>query len=215
MLEYARQILPDSNVILIPVMSWDTAARMLTTLLKSAGRQLTKPQKEAVLGAYKLCSQPLFMKLAFETSRLWTSFLNIDKCTLGLSIKSAIELLLQRMEKAHGIVLVSRSLALMTISREGLSDSEMEDVLSLDDEVLQNVYIYHLPPNPLFIRLPQLLWQRLRYDLVQYMVQRRVHNSDVNTWQHRQFRDAVLKRYVTSGKQNLHRALAEYFSGTW
>ena len=39
----------------------------------------------------------------------------------------------------------------LTASKYGLDDGEIEDVLSLDDDVLQDTYLYHLPPNDTMI----------------------------------------------------------------
>lgn len=50
----------------------------------------------------------------------------------------------------------------LTASRHGLTDKELEDVLSLDDQVLQDTYEYHLPPSQHVVRLPSLLWTRIR-----------------------------------------------------
>ena len=52
----------------------------------------------------------------------------------------------------------------------------MEDVLSCDDAVLQDTYLFHLPPNPDMIRLPPLLWSRIRFDLKEYLTTRQVIN---------------------------------------
>ena len=93
--------------------------------------------------------------------------------------------------------------------------SEMEDILSLDDEVLQSVYLYHLPPNENHIRLPQLLWQRIRNDLEEYLQVRRSGILEVDSWYHRQFRETAARRYTTNYKKKLHCGLAGYFSGKW
>lgn len=37
--------------------------------------------------------------------------------------------------------------------------------MSLDDDVISEVYRYFLPPSPSLIRLPPLLWAGLRQDL--------------------------------------------------
>lgn len=37
--------------------------------------------------------------------------------------------------------------------------------MSLDDDVINEVYKCFLPPSPALIRLPPLLWARLRQDL--------------------------------------------------
>lgn len=51
-------------------------------------------------------------------------------------------------------------------ARNGLSESELEDILSCDDDVLNDVYQYWKPP---LRRLPPLLMARLRTDLQQYL----------------------------------------------
>ena len=49
----------------------------------------------------------------------------------------AIDLLFQKVEERHGYLLVAHCLAYITAAKHGLSESEMEDVVSLDDEVIQ------------------------------------------------------------------------------
>jgi hypothetical protein len=51
-------------------------------------------------------------------------------------------------------------------ARNGLSESELEDILSCDDDVLNDVYQYWNPP---LRRLPPLMMARLRTDLQQYL----------------------------------------------
>lgn len=47
----------------------------------------------------------------------------------------------------------------------GLTETELEDILACDDDVLNDVYVYWTPP---IRRLPPLLLVRLRHDLQQY-----------------------------------------------
>ena len=104
----------------------------------------------------------------------------------------------------------------MTTSKTGLSDAEMEDILSLDDEVLQDTYLYHLPANPELIRLPPLLWRRLKYDLTEYLVERESDDKNVVAWYHRQFRETACKRYTYKTiKADYHIIISEYFQGKW
>lgn len=56
--------------------------------------------------------------------------------------------------------------------REGLLEAELRDVMSLDNEVIGEVYRYSLPPAPSLIRLPPLLWARLRRDLEDQLEER-------------------------------------------
>ena len=51
-------------------------------------------------------------------------------------------------------------------AKHGLSEFELEDILSCDDDVLDDVYQFWTPPTR---RLPPLLIVRLRYDLNRYL----------------------------------------------
>jgi len=44
--------------------------------------------------------------------------------------------------------------------------------MSLDDDVIREVYTHSLPPTPSLIRLPPLLWARLRWDLEDQLEER-------------------------------------------
>mgnify|MGYP001551687281 CR=1 FL=1 len=74
------------------------------------------------------------------------------------------------------------SIGYLTCSKNGVSDAEMEDLLSLDDEVLQDTYLYHLPADESAVRLPPLLWRRIHYDLEQYLVSRQADQKDMVAW---------------------------------
>ena len=50
---------------------------------------------------------------------------------------------------------VSHALAYVTAAKSGVSETELEDLISLDDKVLDDIYQYHLPPVR---RIPPLLW---------------------------------------------------------
>lgn len=53
-------------------------------------------------------------------------------------------MLFERIEKQHGRILVFHALAYITAAKSGLSESELEDLISLDDKVLDDVYQYHV-----------------------------------------------------------------------
>lgn len=54
---------------------------------------------------------------------------------LAPTVRGLINQLLEDMEKEHGEVFVTHALGFLTAAYRGLSDSEMEDILSCDDEV--------------------------------------------------------------------------------
>ena len=122
--------------------------------------------------------------------------------------------LFERVEMQHGRLLVQRILAYITASKSGLTATEIEDLLSCDDEVLEDVYQYWTPP---IRRIPPLLGVRIRNDFAGYLIDRGADGASVITWYHRQFIEAARDRYLSTEEERVrtHRALSDYFLGVW
>nr|XP_006821226.1 PREDICTED: NACHT and WD repeat domain-containing protein 1-like [Saccoglossus kowalevskii] len=134
----------------------------------------------------------------------------------GDTIRSAIAKLYERLEIEHGHLLVSHALAYITGARHGLTEAELEDILSIDDEVLDDVYQHWSPPNPHVVRIPPILLARLKYDLQEYLVNRHSDGKTVMVLYHRQFIETARNKYLHSdGKQDRHQVMAEFFLGKW
>jgi NACHT domain- and WD repeat-containing protein len=93
---------------------------------------------------------PLYLKLAFEEARLWTSYTAPEQLAFG--VKGIIEKnMIDRMkhEGNHGEALVSHALGYMVASRYGLAEDELVDLLSRDLEVYSWFFnmSYHLPSD--------------------------------------------------------------------
>lgn len=117
---------------------------------------------------------PLYIKLLFDTLCKWHSYQHPEadqelvKCT---TIDKCIEYLFKQVEHDHGRLLVSRAIIYMTAFRNGISESEIEDILSLDDDVLYDIFKFHAPP---IRKLPRALWSRLKSDLTAYLVEKEI-----------------------------------------
>lgn len=99
-----------------------------------------------------------------------------------------------------------------SVARSGLTSNELEDILSCNDEVLNDVFQYWEPP---IRRLPPLIWVRIHSDLDSYLVTRGAGGARVTNWYHRQFTEAAKARYLSDDKQRikLHKDMASYFMG--
>ena len=154
-------------------------------MLSSISRCINAEQTEVVKTALKACNEALYVKLVFDQIRLWRSF------TTGpaeLSIKTTIYDIIgdtfYRVEMAHGKVLVGAAMAYVTASKNGLGETEVEDLISIDETVLNDIYQYHLPPTR---RIPPLLWTRIRSEIPAYLSEREADGVTVVSWYHRQF----------------------------
>ncbi|CAF3753379.1 unnamed protein product [Rotaria magnacalcarata] len=132
---------------------------------------------------------PLFLSLIYEFTYTWHSFDdNLDSgFEKAKTTKSAIKYLYARLSEKYGEVLFYRAMKYLK-QAGGLSETELEDMLSADNEVLHSVFVHYLPPTDVF-RLPGTLWIRIRNDMSKYLVEKNVDNVPVIYFYHRSFQD--------------------------
>nr|XP_002734441.2 PREDICTED: uncharacterized protein LOC100378314 [Saccoglossus kowalevskii] len=210
----------------VPKMKNDDVKVILTKWLSSRNRTLTEAQTNVLIGAFQKCPLPLFLKISFDVACQWASYTNPQQTIIYQAIyreatnesdspvRRVISALFETVERSHGEMLVSRALSYITAGRSGLTENELEDVLSCDDDVLNDVFQYWTPP---IRRLPPLLWIRVRADLAPYFVERGADGARVLYWYHRQFTEAARDRYLRDHhpKSLIHANLSDYFMGAW
>jgi WD40 repeat protein len=182
--------------------------------LSKANRTLTKEQRQHLLDAFNSCGLPLYLKLAFEEARNWPSWSPLVECKIGQGIEGVIDTLLDRLvlDTNHGKLQVSRGLGYLAAARYGLTEDEMLDVLSADQEVWSD-FIGRAHHTPLEQRLPIVVWSRLSLDLEPYLVERIVPGGAVVNFYHRQLAERVAARFLADDSgQWRHKSLTEYFA---
>ena len=189
------------------------AATALDHWFAAARRQLQPAQRQWLLEAFSRCGLPLYLRLAFEEARGWASYLQQQECPLGEGVEGAIDTLLNRLslEANHGPLLVGRGLGYLAAARYGLTEEEMLDVLSADEEIWQDFErrAHHTPPER---RLPVIVWSRLFLDLEPYLAERSVPGGTVTCFYHPQLvRQVAAKFVVGEGGRLRHASLARYF----
>ncbi|XP_072551718.1 NACHT and WD repeat domain-containing protein 2 [Salminus brasiliensis] len=187
--------------------------QMLTSLLLAANRRITSGQQMYVNQVFKECSLPLYVELLYRQVRCWGSELEITPDTLVPGVHTNIGQFLDHLEEKHGHVLVRRALQYLTLSRHGLTEAELTDLLSCDDEILAAV----LPLEddvPYKLRVPEVVMEGLLLDLRGFIWARSTLGTLV--WVSRHFTLVVHKRYLSSNEQqSVHSLLANYFNGRW
>ncbi|KAF9823507.1 hypothetical protein SFRURICE_011360 [Spodoptera frugiperda] len=209
-----RMIDSEENFLEVKALGEDLAMQVLKLWMASAARDLTNYQWRLVSNAIASCSLPIFVKLVFAEVCRWRSYTKPQDTHLASTVMDSIMMLFERIEKQHGRLLVFHALAYITAARSGLSETELEDLISLDDKVLDDVYQYHLPPVR---RIPPLLWTRIRNDLPNYLSEREADGVSVMNWYHRQFRDTARERYFKNMNMAMyfHSMIADYYLGIW
>ncbi|XP_060076014.1 NACHT domain- and WD repeat-containing protein 1-like [Ylistrum balloti] len=203
----------EDNFWLVPELKASDAEGIIQQWLKSRNRTLTPTQLDILNKCVYHCPLPLFLKLSFESAQRWHSYWDKSETVLNKTIRSSIDSLFSKLETKHGEIFVSRTLGYLTASRNGLSESELEDVLSCDDEVLNDLYQFWVPPVR---RLPPLLLVRLKAEIQQYIVERGADGIRVLYWYHRQFIEAAKARYCKPNVSvKINKGLADFFDGRW
>ena len=217
-LEALERRLPAQNRLELLPMPREEGQALLDLWLKEAHRTLKPEQRADILDKYQGCGLPLYLKLAFEETRLWKSYDSLPKGAddvpgLGEDIPGVIRDLFWRLsqESNHGERLVERSLGYLAAAKNGLSEDEMLDVLSIDPAVLQDFH-KRSPKSPETNRLPSVVWSRLYFDLEPYLSERAADGTSLITFYHRQLREAVEAEYLKEqDKTTRHRLLGQYF----
>uniref|UniRef100_A0A2K5C512 NACHT domain- and WD repeat-containing protein 1 n=1 Tax=Aotus nancymaae TaxID=37293 RepID=A0A2K5C512_AOTNA len=214
-LDTLQRMLPDPEAYWeVKPLSGNQGQEMIQLLLAAAKRTLSPVHTDLLWASLPECGNPGRLRLAFEEARKWASF--TVPAPLASTAKEATHQLCARLEQMHGRLLVAHVLGYIVSSRHGLSEAELKDVLSLDDEVLQAVYRDWTPPSKELLRFPPLLWVRLRRDLGYCLARRPVDGSTLLAIAHRQLVQVVRERYLSgSEKAERHGVLADFFSGTW
>ncbi|ODS35653.1 MAG: hypothetical protein A7316_03440 [Candidatus Altiarchaeales archaeon WOR_SM1_86-2] len=203
--------LPETNRIEMEPMPLNEGSKLLGLWFEDVGRTLQDHQWNEVLDKFAGCGLPLYLKLAFEEARRWKSY--TKKTELSSDIPGIICDLFERLssDTNHGRIMVSRSLGYLAAAKNGLSEDEMLDVLSLNEDVFQDFIqrAYYEPPEK---RLPVVVWSRLYFDMEPYLTERDIDGTALLTFYHQQLGEAIARLYLAGDyKLCAHRDLAEYF----
>jgi NACHT domain- and WD repeat-containing protein len=207
-----RRLAPKSFLELEP-MSPSEGDELLGLWLAESGRRLQPWQRDEVLTQFARTGLPLHLKLAFEEARHWRSDAPVAETTLEPSIAGIVRRLFARLsaDEHHGATLVERSLAYLGAARDGLTEDELLDVLSRDDDVMK-AFRTRSPRSPSVERLPPVVWSRLYFDLEPYLTERRADGASLLAFYHRQLADVVTEDYLAGpAKRERHRRLARFF----
>lgn len=210
------EIIPDDTHYLeVADLQTDDCLLLISELLEREHKTVSPEQKNVLRQTFNICANPLYLKVVIQFVRTWTSYDNVDNSVMALDIQQAIIKFLDHIEVNRGHHLVSHALAYLTASKTGLSDNEMEDVLSIDDTVMNEIFPDWEPAR--VRRCPSLAWARLKYDLRDFLVLKDCEGVTLYSWSHTQFATVCQARYLDDDRfsKEIHSTLADYFLGVW
>ncbi len=210
--DHLKRKLPEEQTLLVEAMASLEAEALLDLWLDEAKRVLQPSQRLEVLVKFEQCELPLYLKIAFEEARHWKSY-GAEEIS-GLNIQEIIMEFLGNLseESRHGAVLVKHALGYLAAGKNGLTEEEMLDLLSLDVDV-KEAFRKRSPNSPITDRLPVVVWSRLYLDLRPYLTERNADQASVMCFFHREFGEVVRKTFLDAEtNRELHRRIAGYFA---
>ena len=215
-----RGLQPSANFLEVHPLHESDGLPILEKMLQDQGRKVAGNQLEVVLRCFNQCPLPLYLRLVADISARWHSYDIIKDGILAGDMVGIITTIFEKLQAKYGKKLVHHSLGYITAAKRGLSVGELEDILSCDDEVLEEVFVYFSPPVR---RIPPLLWIRIRNELGMYLMERGVTSTNCYSWYHRQFWETAEKLFLEQSPDNpnipfrkkAHQAIADYFEGIY
>ncbi|KAF3837072.1 hypothetical protein F7725_004536 [Dissostichus mawsoni] len=215
-LQKLRQLVHDErNYVELVQRDRKVCSQTLKQQLLGVKRKVTSGQQIYVNEALAKCTLPMFVNLIYREVVHWRSHKDVDDRSLCSTVHESIEQLFYSVENKLGQRFVFRALGYITMAKAGLTEVELEDILSLDNIVLGDVIVATYLKNPL--RISYDLVARLREELYGYLVERQVRNVTLMVWANRHLYLIAQKLYLSNEEDvhQMHSLLAEYFLGAW
>jgi uncharacterized protein YejL (UPF0352 family) len=210
-LQRLRNIVVPQSFISMPPLEMTTGRSILKNWLHDIGRTLQKKQIDLILEIFEKDGNPLYLKLAFEQAKNWSA--DNRNLILPRSVHEVLTFLFRKLSREHGDILVARVLSYLVISRYGLTEDELIDLLSQDTDVMEEFW-QRSPQGKDLKTLPFMIWARLQDDLSSYLTERGADNVSVIDFFHRIFRTSIRDLYLSSKRtrMNLHINLTKFYS---
>ncbi|XP_072165436.1 NACHT domain- and WD repeat-containing protein 1-like [Diadema setosum] len=209
---FRERIADEANLIRVTSLNDRELSEMVRLFLTDNSRLLVPEQVKIVTRAGARHPLPIFAKLLCRE----TQFINPSgngKDPISSPVDAA-SILLQHVEERNGPEVTSRILRYLSAARYGLTEAELMDLLSCDDELLALVYPHTLPR---VLRFPHRVWINIRIDLGPLIAIRNLDNKTLMSWSSSVIQKVAQQRYLSSNSESIkaHKHLASLFLETW
>ncbi|KAI8612086.1 hypothetical protein BC830DRAFT_1231475 [Chytriomyces sp. MP71] len=179
------------------------------------GRRLQIEQEEAIRNAFMDCERvngiipAKMLKLLHSTTRKWTHLDSI-RISFPRSVSRAYEYVLLELENEHGRLLVQFFFSLLVTSTEGLTQSELLDMIALNP----NTRDFATTSTGLPTNYPLV---RLLFDVKNYLIHRDMWGGEVLSVIDLDLTEVIKMRYLTSveSQTEVAKYISDYFSNNF
>lgn len=191
---------------LLPL-SISTNKEILERLLETQNRKLTIKQWKKINSNLQDIT-PLHLRLIFEIVKHWKS--KQDNLFLEDSEEKLIvqffEFIVEQYH--HKKELLELSFGYIAASKDGLSEEELLDLLSNDEEFLK---LFQNDRYPNLNRLPNAIWSRFYYYVQNIFTEKLIDGEMLIKPYHRIIEEVIKENFYKNNKNQLHKKLSDYF----
>lgn len=194
----------------IPSLDVTYLMRIVSSQLMTSQRRISFEQLKAVRAAVAESRSPLHASLIAQLASFWRSW---ENHAAPRTSEDTVISILRLLEDRHRQIPVRNALLYLRQARAGLADAEMQDLLSLEDEVLDELFAYS---SPAVRRAPSYFWTLLSKDLCGLIRTFTARGTLLRTWKHALIEDTV-KKHLSASEillREIKSHLAHYFQGT-
>lgn len=192
--------------------AWSQVQRQLSR----HGRDLTQKQRKQVMCAIKQSDRSaIFLDVLGKCLCSVTSTTELDD--LPHTLTTLVGYLMDNLSRPenHGTLIVRKVMSLLVSDRVGLSQTEILDLLSHDEEFYAQVKhdsLHELPKTD-ERHIPPILWSRLLYDLEPLLRHLTTKAGQVLSIFHSELRQAIANNYLSTQKEQIKtfQSLYQYY----
>ncbi|KAI6649186.1 NACHT and WD repeat domain-containing protein 1-like [Oopsacas minuta] len=212
----ARSLLRNESFLELSPLPEPELSLFLSSLLSAHNRKMTSSQFHIVLSFMHSSSltTPFYVNLLLKDAIKWKSFSKVDQSELSVSVGGMLNSIFTKLENKYSKLFVTECLSIITVARYGVTECELEDLLSNNLELKQEL----TPNSSQNQRISPIFWARLKLELsFPFLVHVVAPGSYcVIRWSHSIFRNVAQQRYLSTPEKIMyyHKLMADYYQNT-
>ena len=183
------------------ISSFKEPTELLNRLLTEFSRTLTTDQLNYFLNKFKICPSPLYLNIVANEIAKWSNYaqeepitdcFNIEKNALPTTQQEAITEFIHNLylRHHHSKVFIDRILGYLLASKDGLSETEILNLITYDDDFIKINAPEEWHDN-VTREVPLIHWSRLHAQLKPFLKVINQDNEDLISFHHREFVNVI------------------------
>ncbi|KAJ3066681.1 hypothetical protein HDU98_010025 [Podochytrium sp. JEL0797] len=201
----------------VPFLTAEEVTQMVERLETRDLRALRPAQKHELLTKCNALRLPLYIRASWTLhARKWSSSTPgevVSRAVRAETVPGLVEDFFDALEEKLGRCFVGRAVAYVTAARQGVGRRELEDLVSCDEVVMNEVFE---EKQGGVRRIPTAYVERLLEELGDCLVMKEVYGVRAIFWSHQQFALVAEDRYLEQGQsRKIHSAFASYWESKY